>query len=74
MTKNSTVVSLRQPEAVDDPLTAVLRNGGRRLLSKALRNTSDAKASQTYLKFPDQAVWLSLSIGYPRIVVTRPVS
>jgi hypothetical protein len=27
MTKNSTVIPLRQPEAVDDPLTAVLRSG-----------------------------------------------
>ena len=33
MTKNSTVVPLRQPEVVYDPLTAVLRSGARRLLS-----------------------------------------
>ena len=30
--------------------------------------------SQTYLKFPDQTAWLSLSVGYPRTVATRPVS
>ena len=36
MTKNSTVVPLRQPEVVDDPLTAVLRSGARRLLSQAI--------------------------------------
>ena len=36
MTRNSTVVPLRQPEVVDDPLTAVLRRGARRLLSQAI--------------------------------------
>src|SRR6516225_4515684 len=30
--------------------------------------------SQTYLKFPDQTAWVSLSVGYPRTVATRPVS
>jgi Asp-tRNA(Asn)/Glu-tRNA(Gln) amidotransferase A subunit family amidase len=32
------------------------------------------KTSQTYLKFPDQTAWVSLSVGYPRTVATRPVS
>ena len=32
MTSDSTVVSLHQPEAIDDPLTAILRSGARRLL------------------------------------------
>jgi hypothetical protein len=33
MTSNTAVVRLRQPEAVEDPLTAVLRSGARRLLA-----------------------------------------
>ncbi len=36
MTSDSTVVSLRQPDTVDDPLTAVLRHGARRLLAQAV--------------------------------------
>ena len=32
----TTVVSLRQPDEVDDPLTAVLRAGARRLLAQAI--------------------------------------
>ena len=36
MMRSSTVVSLRQPEAIDDPLTAVLRSGARRLLAQAI--------------------------------------
>ena len=32
----TTVVSLRQPGEIDDPLTAVLRSGARRLLAQAL--------------------------------------
>ena len=42
MTKNSTVVPLRQPEVVDDPLTAVLRSGARRLLSQAIEAEAEA--------------------------------
>ena len=36
MTSDTTVVALRQPEAVDDPLTTVLRSGARRLLAQAV--------------------------------------
>jgi transposase-like protein len=36
MTSNSTVVPLRQPDSIDDPLTAVLRSGARRLLAQAI--------------------------------------
>jgi transposase-like protein len=39
---DSTVVSLRQPDTVDDPLTAVLRNGARRLLAQAIEAEADA--------------------------------
>jgi putative transposase len=42
MTMNSTVVPLRQPDAVEDPLTAVLRNGARRLLSQAIEAEAEA--------------------------------
>ncbi len=36
MPSSSTVVSLRQPDEVEDPLTAVLRSGARRLLAQAI--------------------------------------
>ncbi|MDQ2804700.1 MAG: IS256 family transposase, partial [Pseudomonadota bacterium] len=39
---DSTVISLRQPDEVDDPLTAVLRNGARRLLAQAIEAEADA--------------------------------
>jgi putative transposase len=42
MTSSSTVVSLRQPDEVDDPLTAVLRNGARRLLAQAIEAEAEA--------------------------------
>jgi putative transposase len=42
MTMNSTVVPLRQPDAVEDPLTAVLRSGARRLLSQAIEAEAEA--------------------------------
>ena len=36
MNEDSIVVRLRQPEKIDDPLTAVLRTGARRLLAQAI--------------------------------------
>ena len=42
MTSNTTVVPLRQPDAVNDPLTAVLRDGARRLLAQAVEAEAEA--------------------------------
>jgi transposase-like protein len=42
MTSSSTVVPLRQPDEVDDPLTAVLRSGARRLLAQAVVAEAEA--------------------------------
>jgi putative transposase len=54
MTSNSTVVSLRQPDAVDDPLTAVLRNGARRLLAQAIEAEAEAfLATMKGMQLPD---------------------
>jgi len=42
MTSSTTVVSLRQPDTIDDPLMAVLRSGARRLLAQAIEAEADA--------------------------------
>ncbi len=42
MTSRGTVVPLRQPDAVDDPLTGVLRSGARRLLAQAVEAEAEA--------------------------------
>ena len=42
MSSLSTVVPLRQPDAIDDPLTAVLRSGARRLLAQAIEAEAEA--------------------------------
>jgi putative transposase len=42
MPSDSTVVPLRQPDEVDDPLTAVLRSGARRLLVQAIEAEAEA--------------------------------
>ena len=42
MMSDSTVVPLRQPEEVDDPLTAVLRHGAQRLLVQAVEAEAEA--------------------------------
>jgi transposase-like protein len=42
MTSDSTVVPFRQADAVDDPLTAILRSGARRLLAEAVEAEAEA--------------------------------
>ena len=42
MDEDSTVVRLRHPEEIDDPLTAVLRSGARRLLARAIEAEAEA--------------------------------
>ena len=39
---DSTVVPLRQPDEIDDPLTAILRSGARRLLAQAVEAEAEA--------------------------------
>lgn len=42
MTSDTTIVPLRQPDAIDDPLTVVLRSGARRLLAQAVEAEAGA--------------------------------
>jgi putative transposase len=46
MDEDSTVIPFRQPEAVDDPLTAVLRLGARRLLAQAVEAEAEGFLAQ----------------------------
>ena len=54
MTSSSTVVSFRQPDTVDDPLTAILRDGARRLLAQAVEAEAEAfLAAMREVRLPD---------------------
>ncbi len=54
MSSSSSVVSFRQPDAVDDPLTAVLRDGARRLLAQAVEAEAEAfLATMREMRLPD---------------------
>src|SRR4028119_1547576 len=54
MTSSSTVVPLRQPDQVDDPLTAILRSGARRLLAQAVEAEAEAfLARMKGMRLPD---------------------
>src|SRR5215216_722348 len=54
MTSDTTVVALRQPDEMEDPLTAVLRSGARRLLAQAIEIEAEAYlAGMRDLKLPD---------------------
>ncbi len=54
MPSDSTVVPLRQPDALEDPLTAVLRSGARRLLAQAIEAEADAfLATMKGVQLPD---------------------
>jgi putative transposase len=54
MTSNSTVIPLRQPEETEDPLTAILRSGARRLLAQAVEAEAEAfLATMKAMRLPD---------------------
>src|SRR5215210_6446585 len=54
MTSSSTVVSLRQPDTIEDPLTAILRSGARRLLAQAVEAEAEAfLATMKGVRLPD---------------------
>jgi transposase-like protein len=54
MTSSSTVIPLRQPETIEDPLTAVLRAGARRLLAEAVEAEAEAFLAEIRgLRLPD---------------------
>ena len=54
MEENSTVVRLRQPDDVDDPLTSILRSGARQLLAQAIEMEAEAfLAAMKDQKLPD---------------------
>jgi putative transposase len=42
MSRDTTVIALRQPDAIDDPLTEVAREGARRMLAQVLIAEADA--------------------------------
>ena len=52
--RDSTVISLRQPKTIDDPLTTILRNGARRLLAQVIEAEADAFMAQMKgVRLPD---------------------
>ena len=54
MTRNNTVVPLCQSEAIDDPLTAILRSGARRLLAQAIEAEAETfLAAMKGVQLPD---------------------
>ncbi len=54
MTSDTTVIPLRQPETIDDPLTAILRSGARQLLAQAVEAEAEAfLATMRELRLPD---------------------
>ena len=42
MPRDTTVIAFRQPEAIDDPLTEVAREGARRMLAQVLIAEADS--------------------------------
>jgi hypothetical protein len=46
MSKDTTVMPFRQPEAIDDPMSEVAREGARRMLAQVLIAEADAFVAQ----------------------------
>jgi hypothetical protein len=54
MSRDSTVIAFRQPEAIDDPLSELAREGARRMLAQVLIAEADAfVAMWKHMKLPD---------------------
>ena len=54
MSRNISVIALRQPDAIDDPLTELAREGARRILAQVLIAEADAFVAMCKdLKLPD---------------------
>jgi putative transposase len=54
MTMNTTILPFRKPEDIEDPLTAVLRDGARRLLAQAIEAEAEAfLAAMKEARLPD---------------------
>ena len=54
MSRDTTVIAFRQPDAVDDPLTELAREGARRMLAQVLIAEADAFVAQWKdLQLPD---------------------
>jgi len=54
MKEDSSIMRFRQPDEIDDPLTALLRSGARRLLEQAIEAEVEAfLASKKDLKLAD---------------------
>jgi hypothetical protein len=54
MNENSSIVRLRQPGDIDDPLTNILRSGARKLLAEAIEQEAEAfLAGMKELKLAD---------------------
>jgi hypothetical protein len=47
MLKDTTVIRFRQPDAIDDPLTELAREGARRMLAQALIAEADRSGACT---------------------------
>jgi putative transposase len=73
MNEDSSIVHLRQPDAIDDPLTALLRSGARRLLEQAIEAEVEAfLTSKKDLKLADGRDRL-VRHGPERVIQIGPV-
>ncbi len=72
---NSTVVPLCQSDAIDDPLTAILRSGARRLLAQAIEAEAETfLATMKGVQLPDGRERLVRhGLGPERVVQTGSV-
>jgi putative transposase len=75
MNEDSSIIRLRQPNAIDDPLTALLRSGARQLLEQAIEAEIVAfLASSEDLKLADGRDRLVRhGHGPERVIQTGPV-
>ena len=72
MSRDSTVIAFRQPEAIDDPLSEIAREGARRMLAQVL--VAEADSFVTRVEGLEIAGWppRSYIMAMGRIAKSRP--
>jgi putative transposase len=55
MSRDTTVIAFRQPEAIDDPLSELAREGARRMLAQVLIAEADSFVARWKVRIPTKS-------------------
>ena len=63
MKEDTTVISFRHADSIEDPLTEIAREGARRMLAEALKAEADAFVAASFVTFPAASHLAFVTLG-----------